>query len=263
MKLSRVILQKTHTALVLARRLVHAWRNEGFHAVAQVVHISLIDFLPWRRWQRPRPSEFDLRFGVDTSGIVRIASMEIDSANYLHAHYYQASRPDVIHEAIGKLGIDFSKYTFIDYGSGKGLALLVASEYPFEEIIGVEFAADLHRIAERNIAAYSNTAQRCRSIRSVCGDAAEFTLPERPLIAYFYDPFGTPVLKKVLAKMAGSYAAQSRPLILIYHGAPPQSAIHQDAPDRARAIASQLYLTRTRHDEICSVYESPEVRQDV
>ncbi len=47
-------------------------------------------------------------------------------------------------------------FTFIDLGSGKGRVLLMASEYPFQKIIGVEFMPELHRAAQKNIAGYSH-----------------------------------------------------------------------------------------------------------
>jgi len=46
--------------------------------------------------------------------------------------------------------IDLSKFTFIDLGAGKGRALLMASDYLFQKIIGVEFMPELHH-ARRKI----------------------------------------------------------------------------------------------------------------
>jgi len=46
-------------------------------------------------------------------------------------------------------------FTLIDLGSGKGRVLLMASDYPFKRIIGVEFMPELHRVAEGNIRKYA------------------------------------------------------------------------------------------------------------
>jgi hypothetical protein len=51
-------------------------------------------------------------------------------------------------------------FTVIDFGSGKGRALIVASECPFRRIIGVEFALELHRDAQQNIRAVSARVAR-------------------------------------------------------------------------------------------------------
>ncbi len=36
------------------------------------------------------------------------------------------------------LPIEFNQFTFIDLGSGKGRTLLMASDFPFRKILGVE-----------------------------------------------------------------------------------------------------------------------------
>lgn len=260
MKFTRVVRQKIHTGCVLVRRTVQALKEDGVQAAGQTIKASLIGFLPARRRASEQKSPFDEQFNVDTAGVVRIASLDISSPNYIHARYYKASNPEYLRDALGNLGIDYRNYTFLDFGSGKGLALLVASEYPFRHIIGLEFGAELHRIAEQNIGRYRSSTQQCRSIRSVCADATTFELPGEPLVCYFYEPFEAPVLKKVLDNFASWIAGKSKPLIIIYHGAGRDSALHRDAKQRDELFEAQPYLTRTRHDVICSVYESRKVR---
>jgi tRNA1(Val) A37 N6-methylase TrmN6 len=36
--------------------------------------------------------------------------------------------------------VRLTDYSFIDLGAGKGLALLLASKYPFKSIVGVEYS---------------------------------------------------------------------------------------------------------------------------
>jgi tRNA G46 methylase TrmB len=45
---------------------------------------------------------------------------------------------------VSRLNISFEDFTFFDFGSGKGRALHLASEFPFKNIIGVEFSSKLH-----------------------------------------------------------------------------------------------------------------------
>ena len=44
---------------------------------------------------------------------------------------------------MASLEIDFSQFTFIDIGSGKGRALLLAAEYPFRRVVGSRTAAGI------------------------------------------------------------------------------------------------------------------------
>jgi hypothetical protein len=48
----------------------------------------------------------------------------------------------VLRETLAALPIAYDKFAFVDCGSGKGRTLLIASEFPFKFIIGVEFAAE-------------------------------------------------------------------------------------------------------------------------
>ena len=45
--------------------------------------------------------------------------------------------------------INLQEFAFIDIGSGKGRALLLASQYPFQRILGIELLAELASRGER------------------------------------------------------------------------------------------------------------------
>ena len=100
---------------------------------------------------------FDERFGVETSGLI----YELPSGHQhdLHNNGYFAVAPSVFHgimrAMLEQLHLDFQRFRFVDVGLGKGRALLLASDYPFREVIGVELSPELDRIARSNIALYS------------------------------------------------------------------------------------------------------------
>lgn len=117
-----------------------------------------------------------------------------------------------------KLDIDPRGYTFIDFGSGKGRVLLLASEYPYKKIIGVEFAEELHQIALKNIRNYRSRSQRCRDVESIHMDAAEYEIPPHtPLVLHFFNPFGPPVMSRVVANLQSSIDEHPRQVFMIYH----------------------------------------------
>ena len=144
---------------------------------------------------------FDERFGVDTVGIVRLERLALRGPNRDLGQRYQASDPTEFRKTICSLEIRFEDFVFIDYGSGKGRALLLASEFPFKRIVGIEFSEILHEIARANIAAYSAPSQRCASIESLWMDAAEYDLPQDPLVLYFYNPFLEPLMQDVVDRV--------------------------------------------------------------
>jgi SAM-dependent methyltransferase len=160
---------------------------------------------------------FDEQFGTDTSGLI----YELSSGHHHDEHNngYFAVAPSVfrsIMDAVqARLQLDFARFRFVDVGSGKGRALLLASEYPFIDVTGVELSADLERVARANIARYP-TSPHGTPVTSMLGDAAELVWPSGPLIVYMWNAFTEPVLEKVLNQLATSLLAEPRELYLIY-----------------------------------------------
>ena len=92
-------------------------------------------------------------------------------------------------------------YRFIDYGSGKGRALLIASEFGFSSIIGVEFSSYLHRIAQENVRKLESRLQRQLNVTLVNQDAALYQPPPGKKVAFFFNPFDSEIMSQVLLKL--------------------------------------------------------------
>lgn len=129
---------------------------------------------------------------------------------------YQPTDAALVQEMLASLPIDFSAFTFVDLGAGKGRTLLMASEYPFRRIVGVEILPELHRAAEENVAAYQSTTQRCTQTESVCADARVFALPEEPLVLYLFNPLPAEGLDRVLGNLDESLRRNPRVVYVLY-----------------------------------------------
>jgi SAM-dependent methyltransferase len=172
------------------------------------------DSAPARRRSRYGDMEYDWEQRVNTTaGTVDWRTRLLGG---LHSPY-QPTEPALFHEMMGALPIDFREFTFIDIGSGKGRALLLASEYPFRRVVGIELIAELHRAAEENIRAYHSATQQCRQIESVMVDAREFEFPEASLVLYFFNPLSEFALSEVLIHLSKSLDRSPRPCWVIYH----------------------------------------------
>ncbi len=176
----------------------------------------IIAHSPFERQRRQAGEDFDRQYGVDTT---RNRSTEwgadVESENWAEGTGYDPTPPDTVRRAIQPLQIDHEEYVFIDLGSGKGRVMLVASEFPFKECLGVEYAPDLHEVAVRNIAAFRSDKQRCKVIKSYCHDAATFPIPETPLVLFFHDPFSEVVLDKFLQNVQSSLREKPRKVYVI------------------------------------------------
>jgi hypothetical protein len=137
---------------------------------------------------------FDLLHGTDTRRHAPLATLNIESDNKKHGQRYQPSPVYSFRRILRSLKSDFETFAFVDFGSGKGRTLLVAAEFPFKRIVGIEFSEELNACAMQNIAATG--ASKDRDIEIVQSDASCYALPTEDLVLYFFNPFTEPVLRR-------------------------------------------------------------------
>jgi SAM-dependent methyltransferase len=159
---------------------------------------------------------FDRKHGTETSAIVELGSLDIPDQRLRHAVRYQTAIVDVFLAMLDALPIEHKDFAFIDLGAGKGRALLLASRFPFSNVIGVELSPTLHEIARRNIALYGGDSPRCHQVRSVCADAASFELPLENLVIYLFNPFDEVVMSEVAANVSASLKKKPRQIYILY-----------------------------------------------
>ena len=181
-----------------------------------------------------RRNEFDLAHGVDTDGDfgswTYLSDLNIASPNWIHGVNYTGIEPARFWMALLSVELQHEEFAFIDFGSGKGRALLMASEFPFRRIIGIEFSPELHAVAEKNIRQYQRRSNGCHAVESVCMDFIDFVLPPEPSVLYFYEPCDDVLFARVLEKIRDSLREHPRPLYLIYM-APGKKEALLDAAD--------------------------------
>jgi hypothetical protein len=162
---------------------------------------------------------FDLWHGVETRGIFHQdeSAVQADPV-FAHAKHYGGTYPRSFRRYIRALGIDYRKYTFVDLGSGKGKALLLAAEYPFRRVIGVELWEPWAADAERNLASAKRFRSAAGAIELVQGDAATYAYPSEPLVVYVHNSFDAVLMNTVVEALTQSLISAPRDLYLIYHG---------------------------------------------
>ena len=151
-----------------------------------------------------------------SKGWTYLSDLDIPSSNWIDGNDYAAIEPLRFKHVMAGFDIALEYYTFVDFGSGKGRALLLASEYPFKQILGLEFSPELHRIAEENIQRYNSASQKCRDIQSVNVDFADYVLPPEASVLFFFHPCRIRVLSEVVAGIGRSLLSHPRPLYIAY-----------------------------------------------
>jgi SAM-dependent methyltransferase len=174
----------------------------------------LRDSTPARRRQRYGDVEYDWDHRVDTTSAT--VGWRDRLLGLLHSPY-QPSEPALFHKMLTSVQVDYREFTFIDVGSGKGRALLMAADYPLRRVLGLELLPELNRVAEENLRRYKSVAQKCFNIESVCADARAFVFPPQPMLLYLFNPLQESGLEQLLKNLERSLKECPRKVYVLYH----------------------------------------------
>ncbi|MGD0629128.1 MAG: class I SAM-dependent methyltransferase [Terracidiphilus sp.] len=151
---------------------------------------------------------FDARHKVDTSGVIDLPEMEG------RGRHYVGTPPRAWKLMMKHLPIDPSRFTYLDFGCGKGRTLLLAADMGFKKAIGVDISSQLLRIADRNMAITGAVGE------TVCCDVREFDFPLDPLVLFMYNPFSPDVMQPVAENLKESVRRHPREVYVVYYSAP-------------------------------------------
>jgi SAM-dependent methyltransferase len=160
--------------------------------------------LEWQiRRRRLQHERFDAKYHLDTQMPVAIADLETTAPAAKFANRYQGTPIALLHRIIRRLKVDQQRFTFIDLGSGKGRVLLIAAQYPFKSVVGVEFSKTLHDIALANIKKIAVAGATYTSVTSIYGDAGDFDFCEiGDKIVFCYNSFAADLMLRVLDNLS-------------------------------------------------------------
>ncbi|HVA32678.1 MAG TPA: class I SAM-dependent methyltransferase, partial [Candidatus Baltobacteraceae bacterium] len=117
--------------------------------------------------ERASGRRFDRDHGVTTHALLFLGELD-PTANreaLSHATHYEAVPVAAFAALMAQIPQSFVRQaTFVDVGAGMGRAVLLASEYPFKQVIGVELSRALAEIARENLQTAHDFAIRCRDV---------------------------------------------------------------------------------------------------
>jgi SAM-dependent methyltransferase len=137
---------------------------------------------------------FDLWYRTDTS---------IDPA-------HEPVNPLIFAEVMRHAPFAVDAAVFLDYGAGKGRALILAARHGFAKAVGVELSPDLCALARTNIAKYPGVLQ------VTCAEAAAFEVPTDVTVAFLFNPFGAATMTAVLDRIGESLVRAPRDFHVVY-----------------------------------------------
>jgi hypothetical protein len=195
-----------------------------------------------------RTADWDRRRGVQTQGILSRETFEAGLPGREYAESYIPVTIWIFRRVMAALlraGVRPPEFTLVDYGCGKGRAVLMAVEAGFRAAVGVEFNPELARLADENLRHYRGR----RGVASVHhGNAADFPIPTGPVVCYLFNPFSGPVLEAVADNIRRSFAEDPRPMYIAYLTPRAASPFARGAPFRLVESAPDRAIYRLEHE---------------
>jgi SAM-dependent methyltransferase len=140
------------------------------------------------------------------------------------SHDYRHSGGIHLERILDSLKIN-SRDAIVDFGSGKGGALITFAKYPFSRITGVELLPELVTIARRNL-----KILKIANVQMVISDAALLTDLDDYTHFYFYSPFPRSVMAAVMVNLKESLFRRPRRAFIIYCNPEFHDTVITDSP---------------------------------
>lgn len=195
---------------------------------------------------------FDRAHGVQTSGLIPGRYLKTGHTHDRHSTAYFGVAPSVFHELLkrwkrSKPFAAIEQFTFIDVGAGMGRAILLAADYPFRKVIGIELNPLLVEVARQNLNTWHSGGAARAPLQIHCDDAVDARIPKGPCLAFLFNPFGPAVMRRLLQRWARVFAKRPGELDLLYVN-PEQDHVIERQPGFKKLFGGQV--RRSRADAI-------------
>ena len=127
-----------------------------------------------------------------------------------YRHPYEPTPYSVLQRLVDS-GLIGQKDTVLDYGCGKGRVSFFLSYQTGARTIGIEYDPRMMRAALEN-----RESAGCKG-EFVLAKAEEYPVPGDVTVCYFFNPFSTEILHKVMARILGSYYENPREMLLLFY----------------------------------------------
>jgi hypothetical protein len=216
----------------LSGQVADSIRRIGVRRTGAVAVSRLADYL------------FDLRYGTDTVQTVEVDELDVNGVRREQAQRYQPTG-SLPFGRLMKLYRFPRESVLVDFGCGKGRVLLMGMLHGFRKVIGVEFSADLCRVARANVDGLRARGHGEASAAEVLHmDAAQYACSGEETIFYFFHPFDDALLGRILDRIHASLEARPRQAWIVYY-----------LPVHAAALEARIPKFRLLGEHLLSGYE--------
>lgn len=158
---------------------------------------------------------FDFKYKTNTLSWQELSSISVVGKNKSHGVQYQPTQARTLRKVFKSINLPRSG-AFLDLGCGKGKVLILAAEFGYTQIIGVEFSETLCQIARLNLLRYSKLYPGPTEFQVIHADAAEYAIPDDASTVFMFNPFDSVVMAKVVMNIEKSLRRRARKLHIVY-----------------------------------------------
>jgi 16S rRNA G966 N2-methylase RsmD len=116
--------------------------------------------------------------------------------------------------ALDQIPFPAREVELIDYGAGKGRAVVAAASRPFRRVTGVEMSPALAADAKANVSRMRK--RRAGAAEVVLANALDYPISPSANVLYFFNPFGGEALRQITEKIRRSVEEHPRKMFIIY-----------------------------------------------
>ena len=145
--------------------------------------------------------------------LLQINTIGRDEANADEYHHPYEPTPYSVLERLADSGFFGKEDVVLDYGCGKGRVGFFLSYRTKAKTVGIEYDERIYQNALQN----SHSATSRAKPDFVLTRAEEYDVPKEVNRCYFFNPFSVELLRKVLARIIGSWYDNPREIFLFFY----------------------------------------------
>jgi hypothetical protein len=210
--------------------------------------------IPVRRKSRKGPTPqhpFDILHGTDTGQLIPGDELATGHRHDRHITAYHGAAPSLFRKVIARWQ-PFAQHpleqtAFVDIGAGKGRAMLLASEFTFRRVIGVELHPALAAATRSNIERYQAT-HTTPPMHIHEADVMSLRMPTGPCLLFLYNPFGIVMMDRFLDRLAKLFKDRPGQLDVLYVNDEQRELIQQEHKSFRELWRGRIHLSHEDRD---------------
>lgn len=169
---------------------------------------------------------YDRRRRVETRGKATMSEMGVSGPLADHGTGFQSVNEGHLRRVFDEMAFPLES-GFVDIGSGKGKPLIIAAEYGFHPVVGVELVESLCAVARANI----ERLGLAEKVRVECTNGVDYSFG-RERVVFLNNPFDAEFLSTMVRRLTEAMAGSDRPAWVLY-GNPTWRHVFEDHPNWA------------------------------